>query len=151
MRWFSLTRRKRFVALLLFTVLVVGLVIQAIRVGGGKAALVAPPNPLVGTWLGPDSILDLRPDGTARSRSIKQTTKAVQYFEWSVADGSLAVMMAAQPQERLRRLRQSIFGATTIHYEIVTVSTTDLQLLDKETGEIWSFTSTADPTPEAAP
>ena len=127
MRRLSLPRRICFFVLLTCAAFLVVLFIQTIREGGGKSALVAPPNarPLVGTWLGKHGVLDLRPDGTGRSRSIKYPVKEIQYFEWSVEDGRLVVEMAAEPQEHVRRIRQSILGTTTLRFDITTTSPTE--------------------------
>ena len=151
MRRLSRAQRLCFSALLVCALLLAALLAFYLAEIRGSSA----PNaglPLVGTWLGEHGvILDLRSDGTARSKSLDYPSTGIQYFEWSMAAGKLSVEMAAEPEEYTRRIRQSIFGVTTVYYDIVASSPMELRLLDKKTGKTLSFTRTTDRELESAP
>jgi hypothetical protein len=149
----SLPWRICLVVLLVCAVLFAVLLIQIIRNAGGTSNFVVSPNamPLVGTWVASSGpVINLRADGTARSRRPQEPNAEIRYFEWDVENGSLVVIMAAEPQEHYRRVLHAIFGATSIHYEITSMSATEMSIVDSMTGDVVSFTSTNDSILESA-
>ena len=96
-------------------------------------------------------ILDLRPDGTARSRSTQNPTSGVYSFGWDLDDGKLSVKFTAAPEELGRRFRQFVFGTTTVHYQVTATSPTEFSMVDTTRGVTYRYTLVEDKALEAAP
>lgn len=107
---------------------------------------------LVGTWLGDHGvILDLRADGTARSRSLTYLQDGVHYFEWSAADGVLTAEMLSPTRSFIRQVRRLVFGENRFDFDIVELTEAELQMHDRSTGKTLRFVPTRDRALENAP
>jgi len=107
---------------------------------------------LVGTWAGANGVtIQLRADGTARSRSAK-TQPEISYFEWSASEDEFIVFMGRR-ETRTRRTIQRLVtgGGTADRYEIVGLTADQLEVRDKASGHRLLFTRTSDPVLDDAP
>jgi hypothetical protein len=105
---------------------------------------------LAGTWRGDHGvILNLRPDGSARSRSENDPANTIQYFQWRFNNGVFSAEVAAPPQNISRRLRQLVLGRTTFRYDIVSMSPNEFRMSTTDGGRILVFSLTSDPLLES--
>ena len=110
------------------------------------------PNPIVGIWKGQHgTILDLRPDGTVRSRSIGDSTNAIHYYKYRLNGDTFFIDYSAKPDEYLRRMRQAAFGMTVDRYDLAKLNNSELHLTDPASGETFVFERTEGPILVAAP
>lgn len=108
------------------------------------------PNPIVGIWKGQHGlIMDLRSDGTARSRSTD--SQNIQYFRYRLNADGFFVDYAAKPDEYVRRLRQSLLGMTSDRYDVVKMNDSELQLINSSSGETIIFARSEDSALAATP
>jgi len=145
----SVSQRRVVLALVLVLIAVIGTAFYAVRYRNAVARA-----PLVGTWKGePGNILNLRPDGTARVRH-SFPTQEFAYFEWTFNAGEF-VFYQYRPKNSLRVwyfriLRATVGMRATERYEVIEASPTRLKLRT-DTGQVLTFTATADPELESAP
>lgn len=110
------------------------------------------PNPIVGIWKSHHgTILDLRPDGSVRSRSIDDPTNAIHFYKYRLHSDKFSVYYSAKPDEYLRRMRQAAFGMTVDKYDLAKLNNSELQLIDPASGETIVFERTEDSILAAAP
>ena len=96
-------------------------------------------------------ILDLRADGTARSRSIHDETNAIQCLKYRRRGEEFSVHYSAKPDEYLRRVNQAVFGMAADCYDSRKLSNSELELIDPASGKTFVFTRTDDSVLAAAP
>jgi len=107
-------------------------------------------NQLVGTWVGKHGvILQLRPDGTARSRS-NASDPAITYFEWRAAVKELEVFQGP-PQHDLRWTINRVIGKPSSRFEVQEMTPNAFQLLDTQSCKLLQFDKTSDAMLETAP
>ena len=95
---------------------------------------------LVGTWKNQHgNIFYFRRDGTLRSRWTGDKTNAISYFRYRLVGDELRIDYAAKPDEYLRRARQAVFGMSTEHSRVTTLSDDELGLVDSRSGETVLF------------
>ena len=108
--------------------------------------------PLVGTWKNQHgNIFDFRRDGTLRSRWTGDKTNAISYFRYRLVGDELCIDYSAKPDEYLRRARQAVFGMSTEHSRVTTLSHDELGLVDSRSGETVLFERSHDAILNDAP
>ena len=108
-------------------------------------------NKLVGTWVGEHGvILQLRPDGTARSRS-NASDPAVAYFEWRAAVKELEVYQLPRQHNLRWAINRYVTGTPSSRFEVRELTPDAFQLLDTKSGKLLQFDKTSDTMLESAP
>ena len=117
----------------------------------------SPDSPIVGTWKGEHgNVLNIRPDGTARSRS--STGTKFGYLEWNLEANELRVyhIVSTKSAAWKSRLHDWADGNNEpdARYDVLEISPTELKLLSTTgaaKGKIITFTTAADIELETAP
>jgi hypothetical protein len=109
------------------------------------------PNPIVGIWKDQHgTILDLRPDGTVRSRSIDDSTNEVHYYKYRLHSDQFYLYYSAKPDDYSRRIRQAAFGMTVDKLGISKLNDSELQLIEPSKGLKYVFERIEDSILETA-
>jgi len=125
--------------------------IQEPQDSDGKVGI-RPPTSIVGVWKGEHgSMLNFRPDGTARGRSSDDPNNTVHYYKYRLNGDRLSIYYSAKPDEYLRRMRQAALGMTVDKYDLTKLDDSALQLIDSASGTTFVFERTEDSTLVAAP
>ena len=148
----STSQRKLILLLLLTVVAVSGIGLYAVRTSRLRQNAAAP---LVGTWRGEGigNVLNLRPDGTARSRSSLPGQK-LGYFEWTLDGNQLVIYQFGSRNSVgawMARARRATVGLTpTDRYTVLESSPTQFTLRSAA-GDVVTFTAAEDRGLETAP
>ena len=128
MKWFRRIAMTGCTLLLFAWLLVITALDQQ---NSGMSAGIRPPNPIVGVWKGQHGvIMDLRPDGTARSRSTDSQASSISYFRYRLNPDGFFADDSAKPNEYIGRLMQTVLGTTSDRFDVAKLSDSELRLID---------------------
>lgn len=103
------------------------------------------PPAIVGSWMGSHGVvMDVRSDGTVRTRLLDDKSNAVNYFKYRFDGKNFYLDYAARPGEYLQRLGQFVGGVASDPFVVAKLSDTELQLADSTYGATLVFTKTDD-------
>ena len=108
---------------------------------------------LHGSWVGEmGNILNMRSDGSGRSRLTGPKLRDISYFEWSF-DPALRVFMLAEGSNSslARTFNEALFAKDFVRFTIEDVSSDSFDLVDVESGHKQRFVRTRDVCIESAP
>jgi hypothetical protein len=103
------------------------------------------PVTIVGRWMGSHGVvMDLRTDGTVRTRQIDDKSNTIHYFKYRFDGKNFCLDYAPRPGEYLQRLGQFVGGVASDPFVVAKLSDTELQLADSTYGATLVFTKTED-------
>jgi len=103
------------------------------------------PVTIVGSWMGSHGVvMDLRSDGTVRTRQIDDKSNTIHYFKYRFDGKNFCLDYAARPNEYLLSLKQFVGGVASDPFVVQTLSESELQLVDSTYGATLVFTKTED-------
>ena len=142
---------------ILFRVLIAGLLLLFCWVGvsfywysaNTRASDLALRGKLVGTWATEIGVMNIRSDGTARSRFADST--GVEVFEWTTSQNELRIFSGTRKRKYWRMFGRYILGQSSFRFEILETSENQIELHDYAVGNRFKLNKTSDALLEDSP
>lgn len=107
---------------------------------------------LTGSWVGEmDNILNIRPDGSGRSRITTNPIKGISYFEWRFDPATRKFTIVETSDNLLAKARDKIIGEDAFGFSISEISNDEFDLVNPLNGHAQRFVRTQDRSVESAP
>jgi len=106
---------------------------------------------LTGTWIGESgNVLNFRSDGSGRVRA-DDSKSNFDAFEWNASRNELRIFTGPRKSEIRTMIGRYLFGTAAFRFEIVELSSENIQLRDKSTGLMNVLNKTSEHLLDAAP